>query len=64
MSHNAAVPTQYLYLQIGTNLNPISAAQKLFSQSLRSTCFEISALLMSATETWIEEAQVFAESST
>lgn len=64
MSHNMAVPTQYLYLQIGTNLNPISPAQKLFSQSLRSSHFESSALLMSVTEIWIEEVQVFGESST
>lgn len=46
MSHNTAVPTVYLYLQVGTNLNPISPAQKLFSQSLRSTHFESSALIV------------------
>lgn len=55
MSHS----TEYLYLHIGTNLNPVSPAQKLFSQSLRSTSFESSALLISVSEIWIEEVQVF-----
>jgi len=36
MSHNMAVLEVYLYLQTGTNLNPISPPQKVFSQSLRT----------------------------
>lgn len=55
MSHS----TEYLYLHIGTNLNPISPPQKSFSQSLRSTSFESSVLLISVSEIWIEEVQVF-----
>lgn len=59
MSRNTAALTVYLYLQTGTNLNPISLPQKLFSQSLRNTSFEISALLMNVIEIWIEKVQVF-----